>query len=52
MTAITLDPRPALVVIDAVTDVSMDAHTNAVTHIFPQLGETATTSEIIGLLTT
>ncbi len=38
------------VVVDAVTDVSMAAHTNAVTHIFPQLGETATTSEIIGLL--
>jgi nicotinamidase-related amidase len=36
--------------IDAVTDVSGDAHINSVTRIFPRLGETGTTHEIIALL--
>ncbi len=36
--------------VDAMTDVNMGAHTNAVMHIFPRLGETASTQDIIGLL--
>jgi hypothetical protein len=32
------------------TDLTVDAHTNSVTRIFPRLGETGTTQEIIGLL--
>jgi nicotinamidase-related amidase len=36
--------------IDAMTDVSPDAHTNSVTRIFPRLGETGTTQEIIDLV--
>lgn len=36
--------------IDAMTDLTVDAHTNSVTRIFPRLGETGTTQEIIGLL--
>ena len=36
--------------IDAMTDMSLDAHTNSVTRIFPRLGETGTTAEIIDLL--
>jgi nicotinamidase-related amidase len=36
--------------IDAMTDRSPDAHTNSVTRIFPKLGETGTTQEIIDLL--
>jgi nicotinamidase-related amidase len=35
---------------DAMTDTSLDAHTNSITRIFPRLGETGTTAEIIGLL--
>lgn len=35
---------------DAMTDTSTEAHTNSVTRIFPRLGETGTTAEIIGLL--
>jgi nicotinamidase-related amidase len=35
---------------DAMTDTSAEAHTNSVTRIFPRLGETATTREIIELL--
>jgi nicotinamidase-related amidase len=38
------------VVADAVTDVDRDAHGNSLERIFPQLGETGTTSEIAGLL--
>jgi nicotinamidase-related amidase len=36
--------------IDAMTDMSLDAHANSVTRIFPRLGETATTQEIIDRL--
>jgi nicotinamidase-related amidase len=36
--------------IDAMTDMNPDAHINSVTRIFPRLGETGTTQEIIDLL--
>jgi len=36
--------------IDAMTDTSIEAHTNSLARIFPRLGETGTTSEIIALL--
>jgi nicotinamidase-related amidase len=36
--------------VDAMTDMNADAHTNSVTRIFPRLGETGTSSEIIALL--
>ena len=36
--------------VDAMTDMSADAHTNSITRIFPRLGETGTTQEIIDLL--
>jgi len=36
--------------IDAMTDMNADAHTNSVTRIFPRLGETGTSREIIDLL--
>ncbi len=36
--------------IDAMTDVSMDAHMHSLTKIFPRLGETGTTREILDLL--
>jgi nicotinamidase-related amidase len=36
--------------IDAMTDSSAEAHENSVTRIFPRLGETGTTQEIIALL--
>jgi nicotinamidase-related amidase len=36
--------------IDAMTDMSAEAHLNSVTRIFPKLGETATTPEIIDRL--
>ena len=32
------------------TDLNPDAHTNSITRIFPRLGETGTTQEIIDLL--
>jgi nicotinamidase-related amidase len=35
---------------DAMTDMSADAHENSLTRIFPRLGETGTTAEIIALL--
>ncbi len=35
---------------DAITDRDADAHENSLTRIFPRLGETGTTQEIIGLL--
>ncbi|GAA1953243.1 isochorismatase family protein [Catenulispora subtropica] len=35
---------------DAVTDSSADAHANSVERIFPRLGETGTTAEILALL--
>ena len=38
--------------IDAMTDMNADARTNSITRIFPRLGETGTTQEIIELLKT
>ena len=35
---------------DAMTDMNLEAHQNSVTRIFPRLGETGTTTEIIALL--
>jgi nicotinamidase-related amidase len=35
---------------DAMTDLSADSHEHALTRIFPRLGETGTTAEIIALL--
>lgn len=36
--------------VDAMTDMNADAHHNSITRIFPRLGETGTTPEIIDLL--
>jgi nicotinamidase-related amidase len=36
--------------IDAMTDMNLEAHVNSLTRIFPRLGETATTQEIIDRL--
>jgi nicotinamidase-related amidase len=36
--------------VDAMTDRSADAHHNSITRIFPRLGETGTTPEIVDLL--
>lgn len=36
--------------VDAMTDMNADAHANSVTRIFPRLGETGATQEIIDLL--
>lgn len=38
--------------IDAMTDLNADAHANSIARIFPRLGETGTTKEIIALLET
>lgn len=38
-------------VVDAITDLDADVH-NSVTRIFPKLGETGTTAEIVDLLET
>ncbi|MHB8252502.1 MAG: isochorismatase family protein [Acidiferrobacter sp.] len=35
---------------DAMTDLYPDAHTYSVTRVFPRIGETGTTKEIIDLL--
>lgn len=35
---------------DAMTDMQGEVHANSVTRIFPRIGETGTTSEIIDLL--
>jgi len=35
---------------DAMTDVDADAHHNSVARIFPKLGETATTAEVLEML--
>src|SRR3984957_12742243 len=35
---------------DAMTDLQADAHAYSITRIFPRIGETGTTQEIIGLL--
>jgi nicotinamidase-related amidase len=37
-------------VTDAMTDMNPDAHENSVTRIFPRLGETGTTQEVLDLL--
>ena len=37
-------------VTDAMTDMNADAHENSVTRIFPRLGETGSTAEVIDLL--
>ena len=36
--------------VDAMTDTDADAHANSVARIFPKLGETATTAEILDML--
>jgi nicotinamidase-related amidase len=36
--------------VDAMTDLNPDAHTNSITRIFPRLGETGATQEIVNLL--
>jgi len=36
--------------IDAMTDTSLDAHLNSISRIFPRLGETGTTQDILDLL--
>ena len=36
--------------VDAMTDMSAEAHHNSITRIFPRLGETGTTRQIIDLL--
>jgi nicotinamidase-related amidase len=36
--------------VDAMTDMSEEAHINSVVRIFPRLGETATTQEMIAVL--
>ncbi|MGA3247725.1 MAG: isochorismatase family protein [Paraburkholderia sp.] len=36
--------------VDAMTDLNADTHHNAIARIFPRLGETGTTSEIVALL--
>jgi nicotinamidase-related amidase len=39
-----------MLAVDAMTDMKADAHINSITRIFPRLGETGTTEEIIALL--
>ncbi|MGX8012511.1 cysteine hydrolase family protein [Mesorhizobium sp. ORM8.1] len=36
--------------VDAMTDMGLDAHTNSIAHVFPRLGETGTTQDIIDLI--
>jgi nicotinamidase-related amidase len=36
--------------VDAMTDMSREAHDNSVTRIFPRMGETGTTADIVALL--
>ena len=36
--------------VDAMTDINPDAHANSTTHIFPRLGESGTTRDILDLL--
>jgi nicotinamidase-related amidase len=38
------------VAVDAVTDLDADAHRNSVEKVFPKLGETGTTEEVLKLL--
>ncbi len=37
--------------VDAMTDMNLDAHNNSIARIFPKLGETGTTQEIVDVLT-
>ena len=37
-------------VVDAMTDMNLDAHANSIARIFPRLGETGTTEEVLSLL--
>lgn len=37
--------------VDAMTDINLDAHANSIARIFPRLGETGTTTDVIALLT-
>jgi nicotinamidase-related amidase len=39
-----------MLAVDAMTDMDADAHHNSITRIFPRMGETGTTQEIIELL--
>ena len=39
-----------ILAVDAMTDMNLDAHVNSVARIFPRIGETGTTREIIVLL--
>jgi nicotinamidase-related amidase len=64
VTATTLDPKSALIVVDLQKGVvslatvhpidgvvkHADAHAYSITRIFPRIGETGTTQEIIDLL--
>ncbi|MEA3087281.1 MAG: hypothetical protein QOC89_4978 [Paraburkholderia sp.] len=36
--------------VDAMTDLNADAHTNSITRIFPRMGETGTTQDVLDLL--
>jgi nicotinamidase-related amidase len=36
--------------LDAMTDTNLDAHANSIAHVFPRLGETGTTQDIVDLL--
>jgi nicotinamidase-related amidase len=36
--------------LDAITDTNAEAHENSVTRIFPRLGETGTSEEVLALL--
>ena len=38
------------IAVDAMTDLSIDAHDNSIQRIFPRLGETGTTKEIVALV--
>jgi nicotinamidase-related amidase len=37
-------------VVDAMTDMNLDAHNNTLARIFPRIGETGTTQEVLDLL--
>jgi hypothetical protein len=57
MTLTALDPKPALVVIDlqkgivsSHTDPSVDDVVKQAANLFPKLGETATTAQILDML--
>jgi nicotinamidase-related amidase len=39
-----------ILAVDAMTDMNIDAHLNSITRIFPRLGETGTTREVVDLL--